>query len=106
MTDAFTRGRTRPADPVIDVVIAGAGPDGLMVACELGLAGIRPVVLDPLPGPNPTPRVNGIVGQAARILDHRGLFSALTGMDAPTPAPHCGRRVEFFIHRLANALRG
>jgi 2-polyprenyl-6-methoxyphenol hydroxylase-like FAD-dependent oxidoreductase len=73
---------------VIEVVIAGAGPDGLMVACELGLAGIRPVVLDPMPGPNPAPRVNRIVGQAARILDHRGLFSALTGIAAPTPAPH------------------
>jgi len=58
-----------------------------MLACELGLAGIRPVVLDPLPGPNPKPRVNRIVGQAARILDHRGLFGELTGTDAaPEPA--------------------
>lgn len=73
---------------MIDVVIAGAGPDGLMAACELGLAGIRPIVLDPGPGPGPAPRVNRIVGQAARILDHRGLYSALTGADAPTPAPH------------------
>jgi 2-polyprenyl-6-methoxyphenol hydroxylase-like FAD-dependent oxidoreductase len=72
---------------VIDVVIAGAGPDGLMVAGELGLAGIRPVVLDPMPGPNPAPRVNRIVGQAARILDHRDLYSALTGTtEPPTPA--------------------
>lgn len=74
---------------VPDVVIAGAGPDGLMVACELGLAGIRPVVLDPMPGPNPAARVNRIVGQAARILDHRDLYSSLTGTtDPPTPAPH------------------
>ena len=74
---------------MIDVVIAGAGPDGLMVACELGLAGIRPVVLDPMPGPNPAPRVNRIVGQAARILDHRDLYSALTGTtEPPTPAPY------------------
>jgi 2-polyprenyl-6-methoxyphenol hydroxylase-like FAD-dependent oxidoreductase len=73
---------------VIDVVIAGGGPNGLMLAGELGLAGIRPVVLDPLPGPNPQPRVNRIVGQAARILDHRGLYSALTGTEAPPkPAP-------------------
>ena len=28
------------------VVIAGAGPNGLMLACELALAGIRPVILD------------------------------------------------------------
>jgi 2-polyprenyl-6-methoxyphenol hydroxylase-like FAD-dependent oxidoreductase len=73
---------------VTEVVIAGAGPDGLMVACELGLAGIRPVVLDPMPGPNPQPKVNRIVGQAARILDHRDLYSALLGTpDPPKPAP-------------------
>jgi 2-polyprenyl-6-methoxyphenol hydroxylase-like FAD-dependent oxidoreductase len=72
---------------MIDVVIAGAGPDGLMLACELGLAGIRPVMLDPAPGPNPQPRANRIVGQAARILDHRGLYSALTGTtESPKPA--------------------
>ena len=62
---------------MVDVVIAGAGPDGLMLACELGLAGIRPVVLDPTPGPNLQPRANRIAGQAARILDHRGLYSEL-----------------------------
>ena len=74
---------------MFDVVIAGAGPDGLMLACELGLAGIRPVVLDPMPGPNPQPRANRIVGQAARILDHRGLYSALTGTaEPPKPASH------------------
>jgi 2-polyprenyl-6-methoxyphenol hydroxylase-like FAD-dependent oxidoreductase len=67
----------------VDVVIAGAGPNGLMVAGELGLAGIRPVVLDPMPGPNPQPRANGIVGQGVRILDHRGLYSTLAGMEGP-----------------------
>jgi 2-polyprenyl-6-methoxyphenol hydroxylase-like FAD-dependent oxidoreductase len=41
---------------VIDVVVAGASPNGLMLACELGLAGIRPVLLDSLPGPNPQAR--------------------------------------------------
>ncbi len=71
---------------MIDVVIVGAGPDGLMLACELGLAGIRPVVLDPMPGPNPHARVNRIVGQAARILDHRGLYGTLAGTTEP-PKP-------------------
>ena len=57
-----------------------------MLTCELGLAGVRPVVLDPIPGPSPKPRVNRIVGQAARILEHRGLYSALTGStDPPKP---------------------
>ncbi|OYN77946.1 FAD-dependent monooxygenase [Mycolicibacterium sphagni] len=70
----------------MSVVIAGAGPNGLMLASELGLAGIRPVVVDPMSGPDPQPRVNRIVGQAARILDHRGLYSALTGTTEP-PKP-------------------
>ena len=71
-----------------DVVIAGAGPNGLMLACELGLAGIRPVVLDPLPGPNPQPRANGIIGQGVRILDHRGFYSVLAGTpEPPQPSP-------------------
>jgi 2-polyprenyl-6-methoxyphenol hydroxylase-like FAD-dependent oxidoreductase len=69
-----------------DVVIAGAGPNGLLLACELGLAGIRPVLLDPMPSPNPQPRVNRIVGQAARLLDHRDLYSAFTGSSEP-PKP-------------------
>jgi 2-polyprenyl-6-methoxyphenol hydroxylase-like FAD-dependent oxidoreductase len=71
-----------------DVVIAGAGPNGLMVACELGLSGIRPIVLDPLPGPNPEPRANGVTGQGVRILDHRGFYSVLAGTDdPPQPSP-------------------
>jgi 2-polyprenyl-6-methoxyphenol hydroxylase-like FAD-dependent oxidoreductase len=75
------------AEEVTGVVIAGAGPDGLMLACELGLAGVRPVMLDPAPGPDPRPRANRIVGQAARILDHRGLYGTLAGTaESPKPA--------------------
>jgi 2-polyprenyl-6-methoxyphenol hydroxylase-like FAD-dependent oxidoreductase len=68
---------------VIDAVIAGAGPNGLMLAHELGLAGVRAVVLEPMLGPNPQPRANGIAGQGVRILDHRGLYSALAGTEGP-----------------------
>ena len=71
-----------------DVIIAGAGPNGLMLAGELGLAGMRPVVLEPLAGPNPQRRANGITGQAVRLLDHRGLYSVLAGTpDPPQPSP-------------------
>ena len=71
-----------------DVVIAGAGPNGLMLAGELELAGIRPVVLESLAGPNPQRRANGITGQAVRLLDHRGLYSVLAGTpDPPQPSP-------------------
>lgn len=54
-----------------------------MLAGELGLAGLRPVVLDPMPGPNPSRRANGVIGQGVRILDHRGLYDVLAGQDGP-----------------------
>ncbi|WP_167105593.1 FAD-dependent monooxygenase [Mycobacterium sp. DL592] len=68
------------------VVISGAGPNGLMLACELALAGITPVVLDALPGPSDEPKANGLVGQVVRMLDMRGLFGPLTGSTEP-PQP-------------------
>ncbi|MBV8787630.1 MAG: FAD-dependent monooxygenase [Mycobacterium sp.] len=66
-----------------DVVIVGGGPNGLMLAGELGLAGIKPVVLDPMPGPNSQRRANGVIGQGVRILDHRGLYRLLADTDQP-----------------------
>lgn len=73
---------------MIDVVIAGAGPNGLMLACELALAGARPVVLERLAGPSAEQKANGLVGQVIRMLDRRGLYERLSGRAGPpTPAP-------------------
>ncbi|GID91699.1 FAD-dependent monooxygenase [Amorphoplanes digitatis] len=73
---------------MFDVVIAGAGPNGLMLACELALAGIRPLVLEKLTGPTTEQRANGLVGQVVRMLDRRGLYERLTGTpDPPVPVP-------------------
>jgi 2-polyprenyl-6-methoxyphenol hydroxylase-like FAD-dependent oxidoreductase len=77
------------ADERAGIVIAGAGPNGLMLACELALAGIRPVVLDALPGPSSEPKANGLVGQVVRMLDMRGLYREFTGDDDP-PHPTYG----------------
>lgn len=73
----------------IDVVIVGAGPVGLMLACELALHGARrTIVLDTLPGPKDEPRANGVGGPAVRLLDHRGLYEPLTGSSTgPAPLP-------------------
>ncbi|WP_213450979.1 FAD-dependent monooxygenase [Rhizomonospora bruguierae] len=68
-----------------DVVIVGAGPNGLMLACELALAGVRPVVLERLAEPGEQQRANGLVGQVVRALDRRGLYERVTGDPAP---PH------------------
>ncbi|MFG3223696.1 FAD-dependent monooxygenase [Kitasatospora sp. NPDC048194] len=71
-----------------DVVIVGAGPVGLFLARELALAGVRPVVLDRLPGRSGEQKANGLVGQVLRLLDHRGLHEPLSGSpDAPRPVP-------------------
>ena len=71
---------------VCDVVIAGAGPNGLMLACELRLAGVHPVVLERLSEPSPENRANGLVGQVVRMLDRRGLYQPLAGESGP-PQP-------------------
>ncbi len=71
---------------VRDVVIAGAGPNGLMLACELRLAGVDPVVLERLSEPSPQNRANGLVGQVVRMLDRRGLYQPLAGESGP-PQP-------------------
>src|ERR1700754_524295 len=73
---------------VVDVVIAGAGPNGLMLACELRLAGVHPVVLERLPGRSREDRANGLVGRVVRLLERRGLAERLSGITGPVaPAP-------------------
>ncbi|MFF0772088.1 FAD-dependent monooxygenase [Nonomuraea wenchangensis] len=71
-----------------NVLIVGAGPVGLMLACELSLAGVRPIVLDKHPVIGDLPKANGLVGQIVETLDHRGLlerFSAGSPYAGPAP---------------------
>ena len=71
-----------------DVIIVGAGPNGLMLACELGLAGLTPVVLETLPGPAEEPKANGLLGQVVKLVERRGLYERIAGAPGPPrPAP-------------------
>lgn len=69
-----------------DVVIAGGGPNGLLLACELALAGVQPLVLERLPEPSDEPKANGMGGQVVRVLDCRGLYERFSGHPGP-PEP-------------------
>src|SRR4051812_39494017 len=71
----------------MDVAIAGGGPNGLLLACELALAGVRPVVLERLPEPATMPKANGLVGRVVAALDHRGLHERLSGGGPPVRMP-------------------
>ena len=71
-----------------DVVIAGGGPNGLLMACELALAGVRATVLERLPERATAPKANGLVGRVVQALDYRGLYERFSGSSGPpVPAP-------------------
>jgi len=65
-----------------DVLIAGAGPTGLMTAAELALAGVDVTVLERRDGPS-LPRPVGLQPRTAELLDLRGLDTG-PALDGPS----------------------
>jgi 2-polyprenyl-6-methoxyphenol hydroxylase-like FAD-dependent oxidoreductase len=71
-----------------DVIIVGAGPVGLMLASELRLAGVQPLVLERQPQLRQTPRAGGLGGQILQLLRYRGLLDRFEAASTdPHPAP-------------------
>ena len=89
MSPETTAGRTAAGNvETADVVIAGGGPTGLMLAIELCLGGVTPVVLERLPEISEIPKGNGLIGQIVPTLDYRGLldrFRAGSTYAGPVP---------------------
>ena len=71
-----------------DVIIAGAGPNGLLMATELAIAGVKPIVLERHEEVDVSPKANGLVGQVNQALDYRGIYERFAGTARPpTPFP-------------------
>ena len=82
---------------MIDVIVVGAGPTGLMLAAELRLHGVRTVVLEQDPEPTRVVRALGLHVRSIEILDQRGVLdrflalgtrhpiSGFAAMDRPAP---------------------
>ncbi len=83
-----------------DVVVVGAGPAGLMLAAELCLAGVRPLVLERQPRVRETPKASGFNGQIVELLRYRGLLDRVEAASGrpvqPAPgAPFGGVQLDF-----------
>ncbi|MGC0419781.1 2-polyprenyl-6-methoxyphenol hydroxylase-like FAD-dependent oxidoreductase [Embleya sp. AB8] len=71
-----------------DVVIAGAGPTGLMLACELRLAGVDVVVVERLAERSGESRAGGMHSRTLEVLDQRGVLERFLAVGELTPVGH------------------
>jgi len=75
-----------------DVIIAGAGPVGLLLACELGLAGRSVLVLEREPEPGSEWKayplgMRGLSAGSVEVFDRRGLLETLRAASGVTDVP-------------------
>lgn len=71
-----------------EVIIAGAGPTGLMLACELRLAGVDVLILDRLAERSGESRAGGLHARSVELLDQRGIAKRFLAAGRTGPFAH------------------
>src|SRR5580698_8586379 len=61
------------SESIAQVLVVGAGPVGLTMACELARHGIRPHIIDRLSKPSPYCRALGVTPRTLEVWDDMGI---------------------------------
>ncbi|GLY32472.1 FAD-dependent monooxygenase [Kineosporia sp. NBRC 101731] len=80
-----------------EVLIAGAGPVGLMLAGELRLAGVEVIVLERLDEPTGESRGLGFTARTLEVFDQRGLLSRFGDIQVTDLGHFGGLPVDFSV---------
>ncbi|HEX4225852.1 MAG TPA: FAD-dependent monooxygenase [Pseudonocardiaceae bacterium] len=79
-----------------NVLIAGAGPTGLMLASELRLAGVDVLLVDRLDERGTESRAGGMHPRTIEVLDQRGMLAPFLAQGQPIQGGHfAGVRLDF-----------
>jgi rifampicin monooxygenase len=70
---------------MIDVIVAGGGPTGVMLACELRLHGVHVLVLDKETAPTKVVRALGLHARSVEVMDQRGQLERFLALGKQYP---------------------